>query len=70
MTADVGDEPRREHEHREWPGERHAEQGQDDEAQRRIDGRDRRGPAHVAARAAHRLFAGVPDPVALPAAEL
>ena len=68
--SDVGDEPGREHEDREWPGDLHAKQGQDDEAQCRVDRRDRRGPANVAARSAHRLFAGAADPVALPATEL
>ena len=68
-TADVRDESRREHEHGQRPGERHADQGQDDEAQHRIHGRDHGGPAHIAARSAHRLLAGVPDPIALPAAK-
>ena len=68
-AADVGDEPRREHEHRQGPGERYADQGQDDEAQHRIHGRDHGGSAHIAARSAHRLLAGVADPVALPAAK-
>ena len=68
-AADVRDEPCSEHEHRQRPGERHADQGQDDKAQHRIHGRDHGGSAHVAARSAHRLLAGVPDPVALPAAK-
>ena len=68
-AADVRDEARCEHEHRQWPGERYADQGQDDKARHRIHGRDHGGSAHVAARSAHRLLAGVPDPVALPAAK-
>ena len=69
-AADVGDEPGRQHEHRKWPRERHADQGQDDEAQQGIHGRDHSGSAHVAARSVHRLLAGIPDPIALPAAKL
>ena len=68
-AADVRDEPCREHEHRQWPGERHADQGQNDEAHHGVHGRDDGGSAHVAARPAHCLLAGVPDPVALPAAK-
>ena len=69
-AADVRDEAGRKHEHRQWPRERHADQGQDDKAQQRIHGRDHSGSAHVAARSVHRLLAGIPDPVALPAAKL
>ena len=68
-AADVRDESCSEDEHRQWPGERYADQGQDDKARHRINGRDHGGSAHVAARSAHRLLAGVPDPVALPAAK-
>ena len=69
-AADVRDESGRKHEYRQWPRERDADQGQDDKAQQGIHGRDHGGPAHVAARSVHRLLAGIPDPVTLPAAKL
>ena len=69
MPPMYGMKPADEHEHGQWPGVRHPDQGQDDEAQRRVNGRDHRGSANVSAGSVHGLLGGVADPVALPAAE-
>ena len=69
-AADVRDEPGREHEDREWPGDGTPIRVRTTKLRVASIGRDHRGSANVAARSAHGLFAGAADPVALPATEL